>query len=139
MHICINPDIVWLLIWNRRNSNSTNFNLFKKIYVFSASKNKHEKNTWFFPLNTITCKSKIFKIKLEITSHLNKLCYQTLKYFFSECNNQTDCPNGGKNYICFDNSCQCPLVLDGDNCVGMLEFYAQNLQTRHLKDSKRTL
>ena len=42
--------------------------------------------------------------------------------FFSECAQASDCPNGGTNYECNSNVCQCApnFVEDGDACVGML-------------------
>ena len=57
---------------------------------------------------------------------------QLLRYmvFFPECKTSTDCPDGGKNYICNNNSCECPIpkLLDGDKCVGMLSFEKENSQ-----------
>ena len=47
---------------------------------------------------------------------------QTIEIFFSECIVAKDCPNGGTNYECNANLCECPLVLDNDNCVGKLLF-----------------
>ena len=49
--------------------------------------------------------------------------------FFPECKTSTDCPDGGKNYICTNNSCECPIpkLLDGHKCVGMLTFEEENL------------
>ena len=45
-------------------------------------------------------------------------------YFFTECIKHTDCPDGGSNYVCNANKCECPhpKVLDNDDCVGMLLF-----------------
>ena len=42
--------------------------------------------------------------------------------FLSECVEPKDCPNGGTNYKCNANLCECPspLFLDNGNCVGML-------------------
>ena len=44
--------------------------------------------------------------------------------FASECIVPSDCPNGGTNYKCNANKCECApgLVLDGDSCVGMLHI-----------------
>ena len=51
-------------------------------------------------------------------------------YFFFmiyplECINDYDCPNGGKNYICNDNTCECVpgSILLGYSCVGMMPFF----------------
>ena len=51
--------------------------------------------------------------------HLN-----LLTSFVSECLSPSDCPNGGTNYQCNANMCECPfpMVLDGDNCVGTSPF-----------------
>ena len=48
---------------------------------------------------------------------------------FSECITHTDCPNGGKNYECNANECDCPspkFLDDNKNCVGMLPFDKKN-------------
>jgi len=47
-----------------------------------------------------------------------------------QCTIASDCPNGGKNYRCKDNVCECPsnLIEFDDNCVGMLPFNKNNLQ-----------
>ena len=49
--------------------------------------------------------------------------------FFPECIASTDCPDGGKNYICNANNCECPIpkLLHGDKCVGMLIYEEENL------------
>ena len=43
---------------------------------------------------------------------------------FSECVTSTDCHDGGMNFKCTDNKCECPIpwVLDGQKCVGTLVF-----------------
>ena len=40
--------------------------------------------------------------------------------FLSECIAHTDCPNGGSNYKCIANTCEClsPNLLDGNKCIG---------------------
>ena len=45
-------------------------------------------------------------------------------YFLLECITSTDCPNGGINFKCNGNKCECPSpnVLQGDKCVGMFPF-----------------
>ena len=54
--------------------------------------------------------------------------------FFSECITNTDCPDGGDNYLCNANRCECPCpkILSGDKCVGML-----TLKLRWLFTNKR--
>ena len=44
---------------------------------------------------------------------------------FLECTVSSDCPNGGTNYQCNSNLCECPpqFVVDGDKCGGILPFY----------------
>ena len=46
----------------------------------------------------------------------------------SECITPTDCTEGGVNFLCIANECQCPIpnFLDGDKCVGMLTFVRAN-------------
>ena len=41
-----------------------------------------------------------------------------------ECITPSDCPDGGTNFQCNANLCECtyPMALDGDKCVGMLTF-----------------
>ena len=48
--------------------------------------------------------------------------------FVSGCAKPSDCPNGGTNFQCIANLCECPfpMVLDDDNCVGMSPFYKDN-------------
>ena len=52
----------------------------------------------------------------NISSDIKKLVI-----FFTECITATDCPDGGNNYACNANNCECPFpkLLDGDKCVGM--------------------
>ena len=40
----------------------------------------------------------------------------------SECNDVSECPNKGENYVCIFNKCSCDsgFELDGQDCVGML-------------------
>ena len=47
-----------------------------------------------------------------------------------QCTTSSDCPDGGKNYRCKDNLCECPsnLFEDNDLCVGMLPFDKKNVQ-----------
>ena len=47
----------------------------------------------------------------------------------SECLTPSDCPNGGKNFVCHANKCECqsPKVMDGNKCVGMLPFETENI------------
>ena len=49
--------------------------------------------------------------------------------FFLECITSTDCPAGGINYVCNANECNCPMpkVLDGNKCVGKLQFEKEKL------------
>ena len=51
-------------------------------------------------------------------------CTIWLFMFFSflECITATDCPNGGTNFLCNANTCECksPNILVGDKCVGKL-------------------
>ena len=44
--------------------------------------------------------------------------------FLSECEEATDCPKNGTNYICINNICDClsGYILDGEDCVGMLNL-----------------
>ena len=45
--------------------------------------------------------------------------------FFTECVAPEDCPNGGINFKCIANECECPnpFVLDADKkCVGMVKI-----------------
>ena len=46
----------------------------------------------------------------------------TYLYFVSECTEKSECPNGGKNFECNFNVCECAtgFVRDDDFCVGML-------------------
>ena len=50
--------------------------------------------------------------------------YLKFMTFLSECIAATDCPNGGTNFLCSANICEClsPNVLHGEKCVGMLTF-----------------
>ena len=43
---------------------------------------------------------------------------------FLECIVSSDCPNGGTNYQCNSNLCECPpqFVVDDDKCGGILPF-----------------
>ena len=45
--------------------------------------------------------------------------------FLTECVAPEDCPNGGKNFQCVSNECECPspFVLDGNKCVGMVKRF----------------
>ena len=66
-------------------------------------------------------------------NQVKELCFSSLIIFFlvSECITQPDCPNGGTNYQCKSNLCQClsPFYLDGIKCVaGMLLIYIDDLQ-----------
>ena len=57
------------------------------------------------------------------TAEQNKVAIrQSFIIFFSECITPSDCPNGGKDFVCNANKCECqsPKVLDGDKCVGKL-------------------
>ena len=44
--------------------------------------------------------------------------------FLTECVAPEDCPNGGMNFKCIANECECPnpFVLDGNKCVGMVKI-----------------
>ena len=44
--------------------------------------------------------------------------------FLTECVAPEDCPNGGINFKCIANECECPnpFVLDGNKCVGMVKI-----------------
>ena len=44
--------------------------------------------------------------------------------FLTECVVPEDCPNGGINFKCIANECECPnpFVLDGNKCVGMVKI-----------------
>ena len=47
------------------------------------------------------------------------------KSFLTECVVPEDCPNGGINFKCIANECECPnpFVLDADKkCVGMVKI-----------------
>ena len=49
--------------------------------------------------------------------------------FLTECIANTDCPDGGTNYVCTTNECTCPANLpveDGNACVGMSLFSKEN-------------
>ena len=44
--------------------------------------------------------------------------------FLTECVVPEDCPNGGINFKCIANECECPkpFVLDGNKCLGMVKI-----------------
>ena len=54
----------------------------------------------------------------KLNNNLDNSCFLI---FSSECIQDSDCPNGGQNYVCNINVCNCKsgFVLDGDSCVGM--------------------
>ena len=72
------------------------------------------------PLRSINFRKSIQKQLLSKTSF--GLLSQRTWNFFSECITPSDCPNGGKDFVCNANKCECPSpkVLDGDKCVGKL-------------------
>ena len=56
---------------------------------------------------------------------MNWICgitFHVLSLLILECIAPTDCPNGGSNYQCNGNLCECPspFVLSGNKCVGKL-------------------
>ena len=55
-------------------------------------------------------------------SWVSLITLYVLSLLISECIAPTDCPNGGSDYQCNGNLCECqrPLVLLGNKCVGML-------------------
>ena len=59
-----------------------------------------------------------------LTAKITHFSCADILILLSECLENYDCPNGGENYICKDNVCECVpgSILLGDSCVGMSSF-----------------
>ena len=71
------------------------------------------------------------RVSEKINYAINFSNFMTL---FSECITSMDCPDGGKNFICAANKCECPnpKFLSGDKCVGTLKFnMSESFQLRY--------
>ena len=58
---------------------------------------------------------------------------------FLECITSIDCPDGGINFVCTANKCECqsPKMLNGDKCVGMLKFKKTKGSSKNYVDKRR--
>ena len=70
----------------------------------------------FFVLSTFFWQNTKFS-KKYLGSFSHWICI-----LLSECLTPSDCPNGGNNFVCHANKCECqsPKFLEADKCVGKL-------------------